>query len=197
MTSRDDVGYLREISRFLKMTKTGDKAELARVPENALIWNLVTSTRDNCMGTECQYYQDCFVMKARKEAQQADVVVVNHHLFFADVALKDSGITELLPSANTIIFDEAHQLPDTATLFFGDTFSTSQVLELCRDVLAEGLSNARDGADWGKVVTVVEKAARDLRLTFPQDIVRLSCRKSPRRATSSRRWKPSRTSWTA
>ncbi|MYM27081.1 ATP-dependent DNA helicase DinG [Duganella sacchari] len=174
MTSRDDVGYLREISRFLKMTKTGDKAELARVPENALIWNLVTSTRDNCMGAECQYYQDCFIMKARKEAQQADVVVVNHHLFFADVALKDSGVAELLPSANTIIFDEAHQLPDTATLFFGDTFSTSQVLELCRDVLAEGLSNARDGADWGKVVTVVEKAARDLRLTFPQDIVRLS-----------------------
>jgi ATP-dependent DNA helicase DinG len=174
MTSRDDVGHLREISRFLKMTKTGDKAELARVPENALIWNLVTSTRDNCMGAECQYYQDCFIMKARKEAQQADVVVVNHHLFFADVALKDSGVAELLPSANTIIFDEAHQLPDTATLFFGDTFSTSQVLELCRDVLAEGLSNARDGADWGKVVTVVEKAARDLRLTFPQDIVRLS-----------------------
>ncbi len=174
MTSRDDVGHLREISRFLKMTSSGDKAELARVPENALIWNLVTSTRDNCMGAECQYYQDCFVMKARKEAQQADVVVVNHHLFFADVALKDSGVAELLPSANTIIFDEAHQLPDTATLFFGDTFSTSQVLELCRDVLAEGLSNARDGADWGKVVTVVEKAARDLRLTFPQDIVRLS-----------------------
>lgn len=174
MTSREDVGYLREISRFLKMTSSGDKAELARVPENATIWNLVTSTRDNCMGAECQYYQDCFVMKARKEAQQADVVVVNHHLFFADVALKDTGVAELLPSANTIIFDEAHQLPDTATLFFGDTFSTSQVLELCRDVLAEGLAHARDGADWGKVVTVVEKAARDLRLTFPQDIVRLS-----------------------
>ena len=113
-------------------------------------------------------------MKARKEAQQADVVVVNHHLFFADVALKDTGVAELLPSANTIIFDEAHQLPDTATLFFGDTFSTSQVLELCRDVLAEGLAHARDGADWAKTVTVVEKAARDLRLTFPQDIVRLS-----------------------
>jgi len=174
MTSREDVGHLREISRFLKMTSSGDKAELARVPENALIWNLVTSTRDNCMGAECQYYQDCFVMKARKEAQQADVVVVNHHLFFADVALKDTGVAELLPSANTIIFDEAHQLPDTATLFFGDTFSTSQVLELCRDVLAEGLAHARDGADWGKTVSVVEKAARDLRLTFPQDVVRLS-----------------------
>jgi ATP-dependent DNA helicase DinG len=174
LTSRDDIGHLREISRFIKMTKSGDKAELAKVPENALIWNLVTSTRDTCMGSECQYYQDCFVMKARKEAQQADVVVVNHHLFFADVALKDSGVAELLPSANTIIFDEAHQLPDTATLFFGNTVSTSQVLELCRDVLAEGLVHARGGADWGKVVSVVEKAARDLRLTFPQDVVRLS-----------------------
>lgn len=113
-------------------------------------------------------------MKARKEAQQADVVVVNHHLFFADVALKDTGVAELLPSANTIIFDEAHQLPDTATLFFGETISTSQVLELCRDVLAEGLSHARDGADWAATVTPVERAARDLRLTFPQDIVRLA-----------------------
>ena len=174
MTSRDDVGHLREISRFMKTTQSGDKAELSLVPETALIWNLVTSTRDTCMGSECQYYQDCFVMKARKEAQQADVVVVNHHLFFADVALKDTGVAELLPSANTIIFDEAHQLPETATLFFGDTTSTSQVLELCRDVLAEGLSHARDGADWAKVVTAVERAARDLRLTFPQDVVRLA-----------------------
>ncbi|MGX9696418.1 ATP-dependent DNA helicase [Janthinobacterium lividum] len=173
MTSRDDVGHLREISRFIKMTSSGDKAELTKVPESAMIWNLVTSTRDTCMGAECQYYQDCFVMKARKEAQQADVVVVNHHLFFADVALKDTGVAELLPSANTIIFDEAHQLPDTATLFFGNTVSTSQILELCRDVLAEGLAHAR-GIDWAKTVTVVEKAARDLRLTFPQDIVRLS-----------------------
>jgi ATP-dependent DNA helicase DinG len=174
LTSREDVGHLRAISRFMKTTNSGDKAELSQVPETAMIWNLVTSTRDTCLGAECQYYQDCFVMKARKEAQQADVVVVNHHLFFADVALKDTGVAELLPSANTIIFDEAHQLPDTATLFFGDTISTSQVLELCRDVLAEGLSHARDGAEWAKVVTPVERAARDLRLAFPQDFVRLS-----------------------
>ena len=174
LTSREDVGYLRDISRFMKTTSSGDKAELARVPETASVWNLVTSTKDTCMGSECQYYQDCFVMKARKEAQQADVVVVNHHLFFADVALKDTGIAELLPSANTVIFDEAHQLPDTATLFFGETISTSQVLELCRDVLAEGLSHARDGAEWAKLVAPVERAARDLRLAFPQDVVRLS-----------------------
>ena len=174
LTAREDVGYLRDISRFMKTTTTGDKAELAKIPENALIWNLVTSTRDNCLGAECASYQDCFVMKARKEAQQADVVVVNHHLFFADVALKDTGVAELLPTANTVIFDEAHQLPDTATLFFGESISTSQVLELCRDVLAEGLTHARDGADWGKVVTGVEKAARDLRLTFPVEVTRLA-----------------------
>lgn len=174
MTSREDVGYLREISRFMKTTSSGDKAELSKVPETASIWNLVTSTRDTCMGAECQFYQDCFVMKARKEAQQADVVVVNHHLFFADVALKDTGVAELLPSANTIIFDEAHQLPEVATLFFGNTVSTSQILELCRDVLAEGLSHARDGADWAQVVHPVEHAARELRLAFPQDVVRLA-----------------------
>jgi ATP-dependent DNA helicase DinG len=174
LTSREDVGYLREISRFVKTTGSGDKAELSKVPESAAIWNLVTSTRDTCLGAECQYYQDCFVMKARKEAQQADVVVVNHHLFFADVALKDTGVAELLPSANTIIFDEAHQLPETASLFFGETVSTSQVLELCRDVLAEGLAHARDGAEWSKVVSPVERAARDLRLAFPQDFVRLA-----------------------
>ena len=178
LTSRDDVGHLREISRFIKMTTSGDKAELAKVPETASVWNLVTSTRDSCMGAECQYYQDCFVMKARREAQQADVVVVNHHLFFADVALKDTGVAELLPSANTIIFDEAHQLPDTATLFFGTSVSTSQVLELCRDVLAEGLAHAR-GPDWAKAVTVVEKAARDLRLTFPEGSTRMSLPQVP------------------
>ena len=174
LTSREDVGHLRAIKRFQKTTQTGDKSELSSVPENALIWNLVTSTRDTCIGAECEHYQDCFVMKARKEAQQADVVVVNHHLFFADIALKDTGVAELLPSANTIIFDEAHQLPDTATLFFGEAISTSQVLELCRDTLAEGLSHARDGADWARVVTPVERAARDLRLTFPADSVRLA-----------------------
>lgn len=174
LTSREDVGYLREIARFTKTTASGDKAELSKIPETAPVWNLVTSTRDTCLGAECQYYQDCFVMKARKEAQQADVVVVNHHLFFADVALKDTGIAELLPTANTVIFDEAHQLPETASLFFGDTVSTAQVLELCRDVLAEGLSHARDGANWAQVVLPVERAARDLRLIFPQDAIKLA-----------------------
>lgn len=172
--SRQDAAWLRQINLFLKTTKTGDKAELASVPENAPVWNLVTSTRDNCLGSDCAYYKDCFVMRARKEAQQADVVVVNHHLFFADVMLKDTGMAELLPAANTIIFDEAHQLPETATLFFGETISTNQILELARDSVAEGLSHARDAVDWVAIAAPLERAARDLRLVFRQDGSRLS-----------------------
>ncbi len=174
LSSREDVAYLRDISRFIKTTQTGDKSELSRVPETASVWSLVTSTRDTCLGSECQYYQDCFVMKARKEAQQADVVVVNHHLFFADLALKETGVAELLPMANTVIFDEAHQLPETASLFFGESISTFQILELCRDTLAEGLSHARDGAEWANLVAPVERSARDLRLCFQQDSIRLA-----------------------
>ncbi|CAG2138099.1 Probable ATP-dependent helicase dinG homolog [Ralstonia mannitolilytica] len=174
LSSRQDAAWLRQINLFLKTTKTGDKAELASVPENAPVWNLVTSTRDNCLGSDCAYYKDCFVMRARKEAQQADVVVVNHHLFFADVMLKDTGMAELLPAANTIIFDEAHQLPETATLFFGDTISTNQILELARDSVAEGLSHARDAVDWVAIAAPLERAARDLRLVFRQDGARLS-----------------------
>lgn len=166
LTSREDVAHLRRISMFLKTTRSGDKAELGTVPENAGVWSLVTSTRDNCLGQDCPNYKECFVQQARKNAQQADVVVVNHHLFFADVMLREEGVSELLPAANTVIFDEAHQLPDTATLFFGDTVGSAQLLELCRDTLAEGLSHARDAADWLQSVTPLEKAVRDMRLAL-------------------------------
>ncbi|WP_224080048.1 ATP-dependent DNA helicase [Cupriavidus laharis] len=174
LASKQDAAWLREISRFAKTTSSGDKAELAAVPENAPVWQLVTSTRDNCLGSECPNYKDCFVMRARKEAQQADVVVVNHHLFFADVVLRDTGMAELLPAANTIIFDEAHQLPDTATLFFGETLSTSQLLEICRDTVAEGLSHARDAVDWVGIAAPLERATRDLRLAFGKENARLA-----------------------
>ncbi|EHP44893.1 helicase c2 [Cupriavidus basilensis OR16] len=174
LASRQDAAWLREIARFAKVTSSGDKGELASVPENAPVWQLVTSTRDNCLGTECPNYKECFVMRARKEAQQADIVVVNHHLFFADVVLRDTGMAELLPAANTVIFDEAHQLPDTATLFFGESLSTSQLLELARDTVAEGLSHARDAADWVRIAAPLERAARDLRLAFTRDNSRLA-----------------------
>ena len=179
LPSRQEAAYLQEIIRFAKITRSGDKAELASVPETAAVWSMVTSTRDNCLGQECPHYKDCFVMQARREAQQADIVVVNHHLFFADIMLRDTGMAELLPSANTIIFDEAHQLPETATLFFGETLSTAQFLELARDCVAEGLSHARDAVEWVKLGAALERAARDVRLAFREDSLRVSITQLP------------------
>ncbi|MEO8935311.1 MAG: ATP-dependent DNA helicase [Burkholderiaceae bacterium] len=179
LTSRQDAVHLRSIVRFAQSTGSGDRAELAEVPELAPIWNLVTSTRDNCLGSECTHYRECFVMKARRAAQEADVVVVNHHLFFADLVLRDEGITDLLPTANTVVFDEAHQLPETATLFFGETVSTAQLLELARDVLAEGHTHARDAARWVEEIAPLEKAARDLRLSLGIDTQRLNFNQLP------------------
>jgi ATP-dependent DNA helicase DinG len=179
LPSRQETSYLQDIIRFAKITRTGDKAELASVPETAAVWSMVTSTRDNCLGQECPHYKDCFVMQARREAQQADIVVVNHHLFFADIMLRDTGMAELLPTANTVIFDEAHQLPETATLFFGETLSTTQFLELARDSVAEGLGHARDAVDWVKLGAALERSARDVRLAFKEDSVRLSIGQLP------------------
>ncbi len=164
--SRQDVKDLGQINRFKTLTSTGDKAECATVPETAPIWMRVTSTRENCLGSDCSFYNDCFVLKARREAQDADVVVVNHHLFFADLMLREEGAPELLPSAQTIIFDEAHQLPDTATLFFGDTLSSAQLMDLLRDVKAIGMSHARDACHWPDAIAPVDKALKDLRLCF-------------------------------
>jgi ATP-dependent DNA helicase DinG len=141
---REDVADLQKIKRYANTTLSGDKAACPGVPEDAPIWAHVTSTRDNCLGQDCPNHKDCFVLKARKDAQEADVVVVNHHLFFADVWLKDEGAGELLPACNTVIFDEAHQLPEVASLFFGDTLSSGQVVELARDARAEALVVAKD-----------------------------------------------------
>ena len=134
--------------RFAATTSTGDRAELAGVPENAAIWPLVTSTRDNCLGAECPRFGECFVYKARREAQAADIVVVNHHLFMADLAFRDDAIRDFLPTVNTVILDEAHQLPSIAADFFGASLSLAQLLEAGRDARALGLARAPDGASW-------------------------------------------------
>ncbi len=171
--SRDDARYLPRIVNFAKHSATGDRSDLPAVPENAGIWSYVTSTRENCLGSECGHYSRCFVMEARKQALAADVVVVNHHLFFADVVLRDEGVSELLPASNTIIFDEAHQLPETASLFFGQTVSTSQVIELARDTRIEAAASARESAALPDAALALDKSARDLRLTFNEDSGRL------------------------
>jgi ATP-dependent DNA helicase DinG len=165
---------LRRIASFARVTRTGDKGELADVPEGAPAWDLATSTRENCLGQPCPQYRDCFVMAARREALAADLVVVNHHLFFADVMLKDEGMAELLPACNAVVFDEAHQLPETATLFFGETLSTAQLIELARDVRAETLAGARDAQEPPQLAAELDKAARDLRLALPKEGARLT-----------------------
>ena len=172
--TREDAADARRISVFAKTTQSGDKAECVEVSENSPVWGHATSTRDNCLGQDCPDYKECFVMLARREAMAADLVVVNHHLFFADVMLRDEGMAELLPACNTVIFDEAHQLPEVATLFFGDSISTAQVLDLARDVRAEALTNARDCLALPETSKKVEKAAKDLRLAVGVDSGRFS-----------------------
>jgi ATP-dependent DNA helicase DinG len=167
--SRDDVRYLPLIQDYANNTDNGDKSGLATVPESAGIWPHVTSTRDNCLGQDCGWYKDCFVMEARKRAQAADVVVVNHHLFFADVWLRDEGVAELLPACNTVIFDEAHQLPETASLFFGENLSTGQLLELARDTTGEALVSAKDFPALTEAASALEKSTRDLRLSLAEE----------------------------
>lgn len=174
LASKQEARDLREVRRFIHASRSGDKAECATVPEDAPIWARVTSTRDNCLGGECPKLAECYLVKARAQAQDADVVVVNHHLFFADLMLREEGVSGLLPSAQTIILDEAHQLPDVATQFFGETVSTHQLLEFVRDTLAEGLSQARDAANWNDVLQPLERAARDLRLALPATMQKIA-----------------------
>ena len=134
----------------------------------------MTSTRDNCLGSECAHHGDCFVLKARKAALEADVVVVNHHLFFADVMLRDEGLTELLPACNTIVLDEAHQLPDTATLFFGEEVTAGQLAELARDAEVAARTGAREVAELPDAAAGVAPAIRKLRLALGDTPMKLA-----------------------
>tara|TARA_R110002073_G_scaffold261364_1_gene424230 strand:+ start:1269 stop:3212 length:1944 start_codon:yes stop_codon:yes gene_type:complete len=172
--NRSEIKFLQKIESYARISKSGDKSGLNKVPENAAIWQQVTSTRENCLGSECPSYKKCFVMEARKKALSADIVVVNHHLFFADVMLRDEGLSELLPACNTVIFDEAHQLPETASMFFGESISTSQLLDLVRDTKVEAIQAAQDFTELLDAIAAMEKATRDLRLTITDENTRLS-----------------------
>lgn len=174
MASRQDSGHLQAIARFARVTRTGDRADLGDVPENSPAWGLATSTRENCLGQQCPDYSECFVMAARRSALTADLVVVNHHLFFADVMLKDEGTAELLPACNTVILDEAHQLPQTATLFFGENLSTAQLQELARDARVAIATTANDVPELPPLAARLEKSARDLRLAVPEQSARVA-----------------------
>jgi len=166
LQDRREVTWLRRIEDWAHLTEDGDVAEMTDVPRDATIWPKVTSTLDNCLGVECDDYQDCFVVKARRQAQEADVVVVNHHLFFADMSLKEDGFGELLPSADIVVLDEAHQIPDIASGFFSETISSRQLQEWTRDTRLEVVAAASDMPQVREELDKLDKAVMDLRLAM-------------------------------
>lgn len=155
---------LAKVEQWALSTRTGDLAELAGLDERSPLIPWVTSTRENCVGATCPRFRQCHVNLARREAMAADIVVVNHHLFFADLAVRETGMAELLPSVRTVIFDEAHQLNEIGVQFLGVNLTTGQILDLARDVLSAGLQLARGVVDWQLVAGGIELAARELRL---------------------------------
>ena len=132
--NREDASFIKQIKTFSDHSNTGEVSEINDIPESSTIWPSVTSTKENCLGQNCEFAKSCFLIKARKEALAAEVLIVNHHLFFADFILKDEDVSEILPAADTVIFDEAHQIPDVGSIFFGDNFSTIQILNLIQDI---------------------------------------------------------------
>ncbi len=166
LKSRREVLDLHKIISWSRRTRSGDIGEVDELAEDTALWPLVTSTTDNCLGQECGHFNDCFVLKARRAAQEADVVVINHHLLLADMALKEEGFGELLPSADAFIIDEAHQLAETAGQFFGTTVSSRQLLELVRDIVVEWAREAGDMQGFSELAHRLEKAVLDARLTM-------------------------------
>jgi ATP-dependent DNA helicase DinG len=164
LPDRFAVRALSRVEQWAAQTRSGDLAEIEGLDDRSPVIPLVTSTRDNCLGTDCPEYRDCHVVAARREAMAADLVVVNHHLFFADLTLRDSGVAELLPTVDAAVFDEAHQLMETGLQFAGTTLSAAQVVDLSRDLLAAGLAHARGLAAWQDLAGGLEHSARELRL---------------------------------
>lgn len=157
------------IKKWSSETHTGDIGELTYIAEDSKALPYVTSTTDNCLGKDCPDFDDCYLLKARKKAMQADLVVVNHHLFFADMALKDTGFGELLPNMDVVIFDEAHQIPDIASEYFGESVSSKALLELCRDVEMACKTELKDHPQLAKIADKLAALVRDWRLLLPGD----------------------------
>lgn len=160
------LGQLIKVRSWSSETRSGDLGECDAIAEDSPIIPTITSTNDNCLGKECPSFVDCFVSKARKKAMDADVVVVNHHLFLADLAIKETGFGELIPEAEVFIFDEAHQLPDIASQYFGQTLSTRQIQDLAKDIEIGYRTEARDMRQLQKVSEKVAQTAMDLRIVL-------------------------------
>ncbi|GLO60290.1 ATP-dependent helicase [Vibrio sp. MACH09] len=157
---------LIKVRSWSSESKTGDLGDCDDIAEDSPVISSITSTNDNCLGKECPSFQECFVLKARKRALESDVVVVNHHLFMADLAIKETGFGELIPEADVFIFDEAHQIPDIASQYFGQSVSSRQMLELAKDIEIGYRTEARDMRQLEKVATRISQSAMDMRIVF-------------------------------
>lgn len=164
-----DARHLLAINRWAKITRSGDIAEVTDVPESSVLWPSATSTADNCLGQECPQYSDCFITKARAQAREANIVVINHHLLWADWTLRDGGYGELLPEADAIIVDEAHHFPESATQFLGTTLSSRQLHELASDIEIERVKSAPDDVTLPDEVDRLERLIHDARLALGLD----------------------------
>ncbi len=169
LESKQAVHDLHRVAAWAHKTQLGDIAELIDIAEDSMVWPLVTSTADNCLGQECPKLAECPLMKAREKAAEAELIVVNHHLFFADKALKDRGFGELLPEVDAVIFDEAHQLPETAAMFFGRNLSSRQIHDLLQDALREVLAAGGDLRGMNDLVQNLEVRLAHFRLLMGED----------------------------
>ena len=154
--NRDDISHVEKIKRFSEHSVTGEIAEIDDIPESSTVWPLVTSTSDNCLGQSCTHAKECFFLKARKKALSAEIIVVNHHLLFADLSLKDEDISEILPKVDTIFFDEAHQVPEIASFFFGNNFSSNQLIVYLQELnLSYAKYNLEDKTFFNLTETII------------------------------------------
>ncbi|OCG32939.1 ATP-dependent helicase [Gilliamella sp. Fer2-1] len=159
---------LARVKNWSIKTKDGDISKCTTVTEDNPIWPILTSTNDNCLGSDCEHYNDCYVVKARKRALNADIVVVNHHLFLADVVVKDSGFGELIPKADVMIFDEAHQLPDLACHYFGQQLSSRQLFDLSKEINLCYRTEVKDMSQLQQCADKLQKCTQDLRIAINQ-----------------------------
>ncbi|MDF7667879.1 ATP-dependent DNA helicase [Orbaceae bacterium ESL0727] len=157
---------LARVKQWSIKTKDGDISKCATVAEDNTVWPLLTSTNDNCLGNECPHYNDCYVVKARRKALGSDVVVVNHHLFLADVVVKDTGFGELIPQADVMIFDEAHQLPDLACHYFGEQLTSRQLFDLAKEIILCYRTEVKDMSQLQQCADKLQKSVQDLRLVI-------------------------------
>lgn len=174
----DVMHQLAMVAKFASQTNTGDLADCVGIEEDAKVLPYVNSTADNCLGKDCPDYAECYIRKARIKAMEADIVVINHHLFFADMAVKDSGFAELMPDADNYIFDEAHQIPEIASDYFGDSISTKQLVALINDLRLIYRSDIPDMLQLGNTLNKLETAVADLRLAFAGESSRGDWRES-------------------